>query len=136
MNYRRFIALSALAAASLSSLSAAPVLVGNSELAGITLNDSDVEALLLGKTITLGGKRVMIVLAKDSAGQEEFLKTKIGKTNSQFEKHWRRLFMTGGGSIPKSVDSESSLVEKIGSVSGAIGIVDESMTGDLPVLAH
>jgi predicted ABC-type sugar transport system permease subunit len=60
--------LSLLFGASLLSLSAAlqaaPILVGNAGLVGQTLDADSVKAVLLGKKITLGGARVVIVLAR------------------------------------------------------------------------
>ncbi|EDY83861.1 hypothetical protein VDG1235_3488 [Verrucomicrobiia bacterium DG1235] len=118
----------------MSTASAAPVLIGNSSLDGVSLSDSDIQAVLLGKNVSLGGKRVVIVVAKASDGQEAFLKSKIGKTGSQFNNHWRKLFMTGGGVAPTQVAAESDVVSVVAATSGAIGIVDDSLVGGLPVV--
>jgi len=133
---RKFLlAVSALAVGALA-LSAAPVLVGNSSFAGVSLNDSDLEAVLLGKKVSLEGTRVVLVLAKSGDAEEAFLKAKINKSDKQFENHWRRLFMTGGGSAPTNVADESAVAAAVAETAGAIGIVDESAAGDLPVLAR
>ncbi|EDY83249.1 hypothetical protein VDG1235_2874 [Verrucomicrobiia bacterium DG1235] len=121
-------------ALSCSAVSAAPVLIGNASLEGVSLSDSDMQAVLLGKNVSLGGKRVVIVVAKASDGQENFLKSKIGKTGSQFNNHWRKLFMTGGGVAPTQVGAEADVVSKVSSTPGAIGIVDDSVAGGLPVI--
>lgn len=135
MNLYKSLALAAAASLSIAA-HAAPVLVGNGDMSGVSLSDSDLEAVLLGKTVSLNGKRVVIVLAKSSSAQEEFLKSKVGKTDSQFNNHWRKLFMTGGGVAPTQVDGETDIVSKVASTSGSIGIVDESNVGNLSVLAR
>lgn len=117
-------------------LNAAPVLIGNDSLSGVTLNDSDLKAVLLGKTVSLNGKRVVIIIAKSSDGQDEFLKSKAGKTISQFQSHWRRLFMTGAGAAPTTVKDQSELISTVSATSGAIGIVDDSVATELPILAQ
>lgn len=118
------------------SLSAAPVLVAHSGLQGASLSGSDLEAVLLGKSVSVNGARVVLVLAKASDNQEAFLKSSIGKTDAQFKNHWRRLFMTGGGSAPKEVDNEAAVASEVASTPGAIGIVDEASAAGLPVIAR
>lgn len=136
MKLRKLITLSAVViAGAYSTLSAAPVLVGNTSLDGVSLSESDVKAVLLGKKVSLNGKRVVIVMAKASDDQETFLKGKVGKTGSQFNNHWRRLFMTGGGTSPTQVSDVSTVVSTIAATTGAIGIVDESAVGGLSIIA-
>lgn len=121
--------------ASASCLQAASSLVGNRRLAGQTLNASGVKAILLGKKATLGATRVIIVVIKSSAGQEAFLKKYLSMTTEQFQTHWRRLYMTGGGSAPKVVENEEEAISLLRTVAGAVAIVDSDKAGDLPVLA-
>lgn len=136
MKLRNLIILPAAVLAGIySTLSAAPVLVGNSSLDGVSLNEADVKAVLLGKKVSLNGKRVVIVIAKSSDDQEAFLKGKVGKTGSQFNNHWRRLFMTGGGTSPTQVSDAAEVVSKISKTAGAVGIVDESVAGELLIIA-
>lgn len=115
--------------------SAGPVLTGNKGLAGNTLDDDAVKAVLLGKKSTLGDARVVLVIVKGSAAQEAFLSEHLGMTTDQFNTYWRRLFMTGGGSAPKNADSEEDACKLVANTPGAITIVDAAKVGDLPVLA-
>jgi hypothetical protein len=110
------------------------VLAGNKQLAGQTLDADGVKAVLLGKKVTLGSNRVVVVIVKSSASQDAFLQSTVGMTTSQFQNHWRRLFMTGGGTAPKLVDSEADAAKIAGETAGAITIVDRGAAGDLPVL--
>jgi hypothetical protein len=115
---------------------AAPALVGHSQFAGQTLDAEAVKAVLLGKRVAIGDTRVVIVIAKASDTQEAYLKQHVGMTGSQFQNHWRRLFMTGGGSAPKVVDTEAAALKLAAETPGAIAIADSANAGSLAVLAH
>lgn len=122
----------ALLAASLAKADLA--LIGNKQLAGQTLDADGAKAVLLGKKVTLNGARVVVVIVKSSPAQDQFLQATVGMTTAQFQSHWRRLFMTGGGTAPKLVDNEADAAKTAGETAGAIAIADASAAGDLPVL--
>ncbi len=113
---------------------AEPALVGHAGLAGQALDTEAAKAVLLGKNIKIGSERVVIIVVKDSAAQDAFLKATVGMNSGQFQNHWRRLFMTGGGSAPKVVADEAEAVATAAATPGAICIVDTATSGDLPVL--
>ena len=114
---------------------AAPALVGNSGLSGQSLDADTAKAVLLGKAVKIRSERVVIIVAKDSAAQDDFLMATVGMNSGQFQNHWRRLFMTGGGSAPKVVATEAEAVELAASTPGGICIVDAAAAGSLPVLS-
>jgi hypothetical protein len=118
-----------------ASLHAEPTLAGNKALTGQSLDTDGIKAVLLGKKITLGDARVVIVIAKESAVQEAFLQSHVGMTTSQFQNHWRRLFMTGGGSAPKIVETEADAVKLASETAGAVTVADSAAAGALVVLA-
>lgn len=118
-----------------SALRADPALVGNAALKGQSLDADGVKAVLLGKKITLGDTRVVIVIAKSDAAQDAFLQAHVGMTTSQFQNHWRRLFMTGGGTAPKIVENADEAVKLVASTPGAIAVADSARAADLAVLA-
>ncbi|HYC71608.1 MAG TPA: hypothetical protein VEB66_10405 [Opitutaceae bacterium] len=129
--------LTRLSAALLLALSAAqaePVLAGNPAFAGQTLSGDDIKAVLLGKKVTIGDTRVVLMVAKAGDHQEAFLKQHVGMTTSQFNNHWRRLFMTGGGSAPKVVDTEDAARQLAAETPGAVAVVDAAKAGGLAVL--
>lgn len=117
------------------SLRADPALVGNAAFRGQALDAESAKAVLLGKKVTLGNTRVVIVIAKASDAQDKFLQQAVGMTTSQFQTHWRRLFMTGGGSAPKIVETEAEASKLAAQTPGGIAIVDQANAGDLAVLA-
>ena len=117
------------------ALHAGPALLGNKGLTGQTLDDDTVKAVLLGKKSNLGDARVIIVIIKASDAQEAFLKDHVGMTTDQFNTYWRRLYMTGGGSAPKNVDSEDEAAKLVAATSGAIAVIDSAKADGLVVLA-
>jgi hypothetical protein len=135
-NFRRPAALVALAFGLTSSLFAEPTLAGHAGLKGQTLDADGAKAVLLGKRVTLGDSRVVIVIAKTSAAQEAFLQSHVGMSTSQFQNHWRRLFMTGGGGAPKIVETEADACKLASETAGAVVIADSATIGSLAVLAH
>jgi hypothetical protein len=117
------------------AVQSAPALVGHSGLSSESLDADAVKAVLLGKKVTLGSTRVVIVIAKSSEGQEQFLGSTVGMTTSQFQNHWRRLFMTGGGSAPKVVENEEEACKILAETAGAVAIIDSAKAGTLVVLS-
>jgi len=116
------------------TLQAAPTLAGHPGLAGQSLDADGVKAVLLGKRVTLGNTRVVLVIAKTSPAQDSFLQSQVAMTTSQFQNHWRRLFMTGGGSAPKIVENVAEACKVAAETPGAVVLVDESEIGALIVL--
>ena len=127
--------LAVLFAAAALSLSAEPALLGHKALGGQSLDSEAVKAVLLGKKVALGDTRVVIVIAKSGAGQDAFLQSHVGMTTSQFQNHWRRLFMTGGGSAPKIVETEADAAKLAAETPGAVVIADAAAATGLAVLA-
>jgi hypothetical protein len=118
-----------------AAVQAAPALVGHGGLSGQTLDADGVKAVLLGKKITVGGVRVVIVMAKAGDAQNAFLQAHIGMTTSQFQSYWRRLFMTGGGTAPKIFETESDARKFATETPGAVVITDSASATGLAVLA-
>lgn len=125
----------ALLMVTLAQLSAGSVLVGNKGLAGQTLDADGVKAALLGKKATIGSTRVVIVIIKASDAQDAYFKEHVGMTTDQFQTYWRRLFMTGGGSAPKVVETEADACKLVAETPGAIAVGDSEKVEGLTVLA-
>ncbi len=132
--FSRFLALGVFCALA-AILRAEPALLGNAALNGQSLDADGVKAVLLGKRVTLGGTRVVIVIAKSGDAQEQFLQKTVGMTASQFQNHWRRLFMTGGGTAPKIVESEDEGRKVAAGTAGAVIVADRAKADGLCVLA-
>ncbi|MDR3457680.1 MAG: hypothetical protein P4N60_09555 [Verrucomicrobiae bacterium] len=121
--------------ASAAMLQAEPALLGNKGLTGQALDADSIKAVLLGKKATIGDTRVVIVIIKGSESQEAFLEGHIGMSTDQFNTYWRRLYMTGGGSAPKNVDTEDEASKVVASTPGAIAVIDSAKADGLTVLA-
>jgi hypothetical protein len=134
-NLLRALLLGVTVAAGLT-LHAEPALAGHAGLKGQSLDADSVKAVLLGKKITLGDTRVVIVVAKTGAAQDAFLQSQLGMNTSQFQNHWRRLFMTGGGTAPKLVETEADAAKLAGETAGGIAIVDSTQVAELAVLSR
>ncbi len=128
-----FALLAGLALLSLSA-HAAPALVGHTGLAGNALDADAAKAVLLGKNVKIGSDRVVIIVAKKSDAQDAFLKSIVGMNSGQFQNHWRRLFMTGGGSAPKVVADDAEALALAAETPGAVCIIDSAAAGSLPIL--
>lgn len=122
-------------AAATLSLSADPALAGHPGLKGQTLDSEGAKAVLMGKKTALGDARVVIIIAKTSAAQDTFLQAHVGMTTSQFQNHWRRLFMTGGGTAPKIVETEADAIKLATETPGAVAIADSAAAASLVLLA-
>lgn len=132
---RRFAAAACGALVLTLAVRAEPALVGHKALGGQSLDGDTVKAVLLGKKVTLGDTRVVIVIAKNNAAQDEFLQQTVGMNSSQFQNHWRRLFMTGGGSAPKIVETDADVTKLVAETPGAVAVLDKTKAADLAVLS-
>ncbi len=119
-----------------AGLRADPALAGHAGLKGQSLGADDIKAVLLGKKVTLGDARVVIVIVKAGTAQDAFLQSRLAMNTSQFQNHWRRLFMTGGGTAPKLAETEEEAAKLLADTPGAIAMIDSGKAGDLAVLSQ
>jgi ABC-type phosphate transport system substrate-binding protein len=73
--------------------------------------------------MSLGGSPVVPVLAKGGAAHDTFLRDYLGKTDSALNNYYRTLVFTGKGMMPKTLDSDSAVLEYVAKTKGAIGYV-------------
>ena len=111
-----------------AQLGAAPVLIGNKNIAGEKLDAATLKAVFLGKKVAWDGAggRITLAVLKGGDVAEAFLKGAVDMTSSAFNNHWRRLAMTGGGTAPKTFDKEEDLRKFVAETPGAIGFVDSA----------
>ncbi|MDB6172124.1 MAG: hypothetical protein JWL59_1435 [Chthoniobacteraceae bacterium] len=118
-----------------AAVRAEPMLVGHPGLRGQRLDDDGVKAVLLGKKVTLSGARVVVIFARQGVAQNAFLSSHLGMTTTQFQNYWRRLFMTGGGSAPRIVETEAEARKLAAEIPGAVVVIDSADAGGFTVLA-
>lgn len=126
MKTRLFLALTC-ALAALTTAFATPVAVGHPGLAGEKIDAATLKAVFLGKKVSWeGAGRITIAALKGGDIAEQFLKAVVEMSPSQFNNHWRRLAMTGGGSAPKFFEREDELRKFVAETPGAIGFLDRA----------
>ncbi|MBL9208575.1 MAG: hypothetical protein JNN01_26060 [Opitutaceae bacterium] len=117
-----------LAVVSATVAGAAPALIGNKNVAAEKLDSATVKAVFLGKKVSWDGAgRVTLAVLKAGPLAEDFFKASVEMSVSQFNNHWRRLAMTGGGTAPKAFDKEEDLRKFVAETPGAIGFIDSGV---------
>ncbi len=71
----------------------------------------------------------MAVMEKTEA-HKDFLKSYVGKNESQFSSTWKKMMFSGQASYPKQFDSAQSLLEYVKKTPGAIGYVEKGTSTD------
>jgi len=112
------------------------VVIANKNAPAGSLTREEVKNIFLAKkTQWANGEKINFVTLKDSQAHDDFLKTYLQKSSSQFQRYFRTLVFTGKGKVPKSFDSEESLVGYVAGTSGAIGYVSSGTnTGSVKVI--
>jgi ABC-type phosphate transport system substrate-binding protein len=100
------------------------VVIVNNGVKAIGASSDDIRGVFTGDKSSLGdGSHVTPVTLKAGPAHEAFLKVYVGKGDSAYRTAWRTLVFTGQGSMPKTFDSESALVDYVAATPGAIGYV-------------
>jgi ABC-type phosphate transport system substrate-binding protein len=116
-----------LIALSATIASAAPVIIANKSLEKEKLDASTVKSVFLGKKVAWDtGGRVMLAVLRNGPVADDFLKASVDMNSSGFNNLWRRLAMTGGGTAPKSFESEEDVRKYVAATPGAVGFVDSA----------
>ena len=117
--------LLALALTFAAAAQAAPVLIGNKNVASEKFDAASLKAIFLGKKVAWDGAgRIVLAVLKTGPVADEFLQKAVEMSASTFSNHWRRLAMTGGGTAPKAFDKEDDLRKFVAETPGAVGFVD------------
>lgn len=102
------------------------VVIVNNGVKATSASSDDIRGVFTGEKSSLGdGSHVAPVTLKSGAAHEAFLKAYVGKGDAAYRTGWRSLVFTGQGSMPKTFDSESALVDYVAATPGAIGYVDK-----------
>jgi ABC-type phosphate transport system substrate-binding protein len=113
--------------ASAAIAGASPVIIANKSLDKEKLDASTVKSVFLGKKVAWDtGGRVMLAVLRNGAVADDFFKASVDMNTSGFNNLWRRLAMTGGGTAPKSFESEEELRKYVAETPGAVGFVDSA----------
>jgi len=73
-----------------------------------------------------GAAQVTPVLLKDGPTHDDFLSAYIGKSDSAFRAEWRSLLFSGQAVLPRTMDSDTEMVEYVAHTPGAIGYIAQT----------
>lgn len=109
-----------------SSSTGAVEMIANPSVPAASLTSREARSLFQMRTSSWSdGTPVRIyVLADGNALHREFTKKKLKLFSYRLRRVWDRHLFTGTGKVPHTVDSVSEMVNKISSVTGAVGYAD------------
>jgi ABC-type phosphate transport system substrate-binding protein len=103
------------------------IVIANNNVKTSEISKSDLHDVFTGGATSLkDGSRVAPILLKAGTVHEEFLSAFIGKGDAAFRASWRSLVFSGQASMPRSLDSETAVVEYVAHTPGAVGYVGKS----------
>ncbi len=113
------------------SLTGMPVIAGiavivNPAIAITSANPSEIKALFLGKTKTIGGNAVMPVEQKAGATRDSFNSKVLKKSNRHLKAYWTKLLFSGKGTPPKIMDNDAAVKAHVAGSATAIGYIDST----------
>ena len=98
------------------------VVIVNSSVSARGISSDDLRDVFLGEKHALEeGWKVSPVFLKNGPTHDAFLRAYIGKSDGAFRAGWLRLVFTGKGTLPRTFDSETALLDYIAATPGAIG---------------
>lgn len=107
------------------------VLVANMGVGISEITNADLRAIFMGtKTRFADGSHAVPVTLKGGPVHEVFLKNYVGESPEEFRSEWRKVVFTGQGAMPKTFDSEATLVEYVAATPGAVGYVSRISAQD------
>jgi ABC-type phosphate transport system substrate-binding protein len=106
------------------------VIANNSVKASEVSNDELKDVFDGDKSSLKDGSKVVPATLKGGAIHEAFLKQCVGKSDAAFRTSWRSLVFSGQGSMPKTLDSDSAMVDYVAATPGAIGYIGKDTPHD------
>jgi len=103
------------------------LVIANPSVKAADVSKADLREVFTGGASSLkDGSHVTPVLLKSGAVNDEFLSAFVGKNDAAFKASWRNLVFSGQASMPKSLESESAMVEFVAHNPGAIGYISKA----------
>lgn len=95
-----------------------------------TLSKAELKSIFLGEKVKWdNNKYIKIVVPEQEAAYKDFLQNVVGKTPSQFDKHWMNLVFTGRGAMPQAFADSQKLVDYVAGHPGVVGVVAAGQAG-------
>ncbi|HEY1901907.1 MAG TPA: hypothetical protein VGG56_05730 [Terracidiphilus sp.] len=109
------------------NMQAQAIVIANPSVKSADVSKGDLRDVFTGAASNLkDGSHVTPVLLKSGGTHDEFLTEYVGKNDTAFRASWRSLVFSGQASMPKSLDSESAVVEYVAHTVGAIGYISKA----------
>jgi ABC-type phosphate transport system substrate-binding protein len=124
----RFIIVAAVAVFAATTVEAAGFkVVVNQSNSTTTLSKTDMSAIYLKRQTRwpAGGKIEMVDQKEKSEARDAFLADVLGRDAIWVNNHWQRIVFTGRGAPPRTMKSESEVLDFVRSQAGGIGFVAE-----------
>jgi hypothetical protein len=107
------------------------IVIANPGVKAADVSKSDLRDVFTGAASSLkDGSNVTPVLLKSGGAHDEFLSAYVGKNDAAFRASWRSLVFSGQATMPKSLDSETAVVEYVAHNAGAIGYISKATPHD------
>lgn len=107
------------------------LVIANPGVNAAGISKSDLRDVFAGAASSLkDGSHVDPVILKSGAVHDEFLSAYLGKTDTAFRASWRSLVFSGQGSMPRTLNSESAVVDFVAHNPGAIGYIGQGTAHD------
>jgi ABC-type phosphate transport system substrate-binding protein len=107
------------------------IVIANPSVKSADVSKSDLKDVFTGSSSRFkDGSEVQPVLLRSGAVNDEFLSSYVGKPDSTFKAAWRSLVFSGQASMPKTLDSESAVVDYVAHNSGAVGYIGKATPHD------
>ena len=107
------------------------IVIVNSGVSVSSIAADSLQKIYLGKkTKWENGDKIVPVTLNEGAVHDAFLKNIIKKSSSQFLTYWKQMIFTGKGIPPKSVPSNTDVVNFVSGTPGGIGYIDSATPHD------
>jgi hypothetical protein len=103
------------------------IVIANPGVKAVDVSKGDLKDVFTGASTSLKeGGNVTPVLQKAGPVHDEFLSSYVGKNDTAFRAGWRSLVFSGQATMPKSLDSETAVVDYVSHNAGAIGYIGKA----------
>ena len=108
------------------------IVIANAKVKLASISKSELRDVFTGASTNLkDGTGVVPVLLKQGATHDRFLANYLDKNDGTLRMVWRNLVFSGQANMPKSVESESAMVDYVAHTNGAIGYVSKGTAHDV-----
>ncbi len=114
-----------------TSVNAEVIVIANNDIGVDSVSGGNLKKIFLGKTATWSdGSTISPTVIEKGSTTDEFLKSYVKKSPSQFKAFWKKAVFTGTGTPPECFKTDAELVAYVANTAGAIGFIDSESPHD------